>query len=216
MRLYSNGGVRHMARPSNNLDTRMLAAAVDIVESDGIDGLSIRNICSASGTNTGMFVYHFQNKKNFIIRLCEYFLSEQECNQDLLTELPPLKALRACLDNMLSFCDRSEKIFSSIFFDFVLKHRDILPSVIETVVTKHMFVEVVKRCQDAGYIDKALPAIEIFMMLIGGGFKPASLFFIHKGEDQKMRDIFTMRRVETILKGVLTDKAIKEEIETNE
>jgi len=55
-----------MARPSQNIDQRLLAAGFELLPITGCRGLSARRLTEHAGVNLGMFHYHFRTKENFI------------------------------------------------------------------------------------------------------------------------------------------------------
>jgi AcrR family transcriptional regulator len=55
-----------MARPSNNIDQRLLAAGLELLPKLGCRGLSARRLAEHAEVNLGMFHYHFRSKENFI------------------------------------------------------------------------------------------------------------------------------------------------------
>ncbi|TFW10268.1 TetR/AcrR family transcriptional regulator, partial [Oxalobacteraceae bacterium OM1] len=55
-----------MARPSQNIDQRLLDAGMALLPQTGCRGLSARMLAEHAGVNLGMFHYHFKTKDNFI------------------------------------------------------------------------------------------------------------------------------------------------------
>lgn len=55
-----------MARPSQNIDKKLLEIGKKRLMSQGISGISIRSMCMESGINLGMFHYYFKSKENYI------------------------------------------------------------------------------------------------------------------------------------------------------
>lgn len=55
-----------MARPSQNIDQRLLEAGLELLPVTGCRGLSARKLTEHAGVNLGMFHYHFRTKENFI------------------------------------------------------------------------------------------------------------------------------------------------------
>ncbi len=55
-----------MARPSQNIDQRLLDAGLELLPVTGCRGLSARRLTEHADVNLGMFHYHFRSKDNFI------------------------------------------------------------------------------------------------------------------------------------------------------
>ncbi|RJF97178.1 TetR/AcrR family transcriptional regulator [Noviherbaspirillum saxi] len=60
-----------MARPSQNIDQRLLASGLALLPLTGCRGLSARKLTDHAGVHLGMFHYHFHSKENFIRILLE-------------------------------------------------------------------------------------------------------------------------------------------------
>lgn len=60
-----------MARPSQQIDQRLLAAGFELLPVTGCRGLSARKLTEHAGVNLGMFHYHFRTKENFIRTLLD-------------------------------------------------------------------------------------------------------------------------------------------------
>lgn len=62
-----------MARKSNDLDKKMIAAGIELIQERGIARLSTREIADRAGANLGMFNYHFGTKEKFILKILNHF-----------------------------------------------------------------------------------------------------------------------------------------------
>jgi AcrR family transcriptional regulator len=70
-----------MARPSQNIDQRLLAAGLALLPTTGCRGLSARKLTEYAGVHLGMFHYHFHSKENFIRILLD------QVYEDMFSEL---------------------------------------------------------------------------------------------------------------------------------
>lgn len=68
-----------MARPSHNLDVKLVAAAREMLPDAGLSGLKIRDVARRAGVNPGMFHYHFKTQEAFRRRIV------QDVYEDFLT-----------------------------------------------------------------------------------------------------------------------------------
>ncbi len=60
-----------MARPSMNLDVKLVAAAKAMLPDVGFSGLKIRDVARRAGVNPGMFHYHFKTQEAFRRRVVQ-------------------------------------------------------------------------------------------------------------------------------------------------
>lgn len=73
-----------MARPSQNIDQRLLQAGMELLPQTGCRGLSARKLTEHAGVNLGMFHYHFRSKDNFIRTLLQQ--TYEQMFQDLVLQ----------------------------------------------------------------------------------------------------------------------------------
>ena len=80
---------------------RIFAAAKNILQKDGYEALSIKNICDEAGVSNGSFYHHFKTKDD----LLSYYIEEQpSINPDFL-DLPasPAEAKEAIIYVYLNY-----------------------------------------------------------------------------------------------------------------
>jgi AcrR family transcriptional regulator len=88
-----------MARPSRNVDARLLQAGRDLYPDMGVARLSIRKVADRAGANIGMFHYHFRTKEQFVRQLLQVIYDEMFASLELAASAgPPVDALRAALN----------------------------------------------------------------------------------------------------------------------
>lgn len=196
-----------MARPASNIDLRMIDAGRKIIETEGVDAVTIRNVCSVAAVNSGLFNYYFSTKENFFIKLLyniyEEFYELYNINNN--KNVDPLLKLRYCLDKLLEFAIDKEKLIVSIFYDILLKNKNLLEKLKTDYLGKHILVQIIQECLDAGCFTTKLPPFEIFTMFILGGFG----FQCSAGPDGydsrsgEERAEFRKERINIILNGLL-------------
>lgn len=73
---------------SRETKTRIFNAAKRILQKQGYEGLSIKNICEEAGVSNGSFYHHFKTKDD----LLSYYIEEQPSIDPDLLDLPSSKA----------------------------------------------------------------------------------------------------------------------------
>jgi AcrR family transcriptional regulator len=87
-----------MARPSRNVDARLLAAGRELYPAMGASGLSVRKVAERAGVNLGMFHYHFGNKDAFVRALLQSLYEQMFADlQSAAVPADPVAGLRAAL-----------------------------------------------------------------------------------------------------------------------
>jgi AcrR family transcriptional regulator len=88
-----------MARPSRNLDARLIKAGRELFPETGVAGLSVRKVAERAGANLGMFHYYFRTKHEFIRQLLQAMYDEMFTSLELAASAgPPCEALRGALN----------------------------------------------------------------------------------------------------------------------
>lgn len=202
-----------MARPSSNVDIEMIKAGRMIIETEGVEAVTIRNVCNLACVNTGLFNYYFSTKENFFIKLLDNIHEEfsdfvkydSVIPENEYKNLDPLCKLRHSLNKMLIFVINKEKLMVSIFYDLLLKNQEILKKIGKHYFEKHIIVKLISECIDAGYFKTNLPPIEIFTIFALGGFSFQHAIFAgeYDAEHTKNRAALRKERVNIILKGLL-------------
>ncbi|MEO7760399.1 MAG: TetR/AcrR family transcriptional regulator [Casimicrobiaceae bacterium] len=94
-----------MARPSRNIDQRLLDAGLELLPQTGCRSFSVRQLVEHAGVNLGMFHYHFKTKENFVRAVLERMYEEMfsELALQVNPALPALTGLRNLLRTLAKF-----------------------------------------------------------------------------------------------------------------
>lgn len=200
--------LRNMTRPSNNLDEKMLESAKEILLKEGVSKLTVRNICKVSDVNTGMFSYHFTDKRNFFIKLSESIYEDYLKSLDLdeLNGKNPLEKLKYCLEVSVKFSQNRDRMIASLLFDLIFKDRELFTLVRENVIGNNILIQIIDECKTKGIFKTSLPSIEIFAMFMINGIQPHMFY-----EDDVECSIvdyegFKQERINILINGLLYAK----------
>jgi AcrR family transcriptional regulator len=177
-----------MARPSQNLDRKLIDLGKEKIVSQGISNLSIRQICLDAKINLGMFYYYFKSKENFIKALFK------SLNDDLTAEWT------ATASGLSTSGERLKKILFITSKMIREKHGAIETILKDTNVFDKMFVEIGKDIQDSwakffcelvddckrdGYLDKNVGTIEMMSIVTGAVHNYAKVCVSYEYDDEK-------------------------------
>lgn len=70
--------------------SRMILAAIDIVNTEGTSGLTTRRVAEAAGVNTAAVNYHFGSKTNLVMKVVDLTLSHLFDDWNMILEEPSL------------------------------------------------------------------------------------------------------------------------------
>lgn len=96
---------------------RIFSAAKKILQKEGYDALSIKNICEAAGVSNGSFYHHFKTKDD----LLSYYIEEQPTMDPGCLELPrnaeeAKNAIILVYLNYVSYCQELGVAFMSNYY----------------------------------------------------------------------------------------------------
>lgn len=96
---------------------RIFSAAKKILQKEGYDALSIKNICEAAGVSNGSFYHHFKTKDD----LLSYYIEEQPTMDPGCLELPrnadeAKKAIILVYLNYVTYCKELGVAFMSNYY----------------------------------------------------------------------------------------------------
>ena len=159
---------------SRETKARIFNAAKQILQEQGYEALSIKNICEAAGVSNGSFYHHFKTKDD----LLSYYIEEQpSINPDYLdlpgnAEEAKTAIIRVYL-NYVHYCRELGVAFMSNYY--TPKNQSLNPLTRTErpypIVTVHDYL---KRAMDAGVITLPLPledvTSDIRIIVIGNVF----------------------------------------------
>ncbi|HJV50157.1 MAG TPA: TetR/AcrR family transcriptional regulator [Noviherbaspirillum sp.] len=166
-----------MARPSQNIDQRLLQAGFELLPVTGCRGLSARKLAEHAGVNLGMFHYHFRSKDNFIRTLLA------QMYESMFAELvikarsgdSPLQNLRNALQVLAHFGRSNQQQLLRIFADALAGER-IAAEFLQTNVPRHLGIMagLIGDAQRSGDIVQA-PLPQVISFLAGAVMAPLLL-----------------------------------------
>ncbi len=163
-----------MARPSRNIDQRLLDAGRELLPQTGCAGLSARRLTEHAGVNLAMLHYHFGSKDNFVRTLLAgmYDAMFAELAVQAGGEGPPVERLRAALRVLARFARGNRHVLARIVID-ALSGEPIAIEFLSTHIPRHVkvLVQLVRAAQRAGQIVR-MPVAQVLAFVLGGGLLP--------------------------------------------
>ena len=159
---------------SRETKARIFNAAKQILQEQGYEALSIKNICEAAGVSNGSFYHHFKTKDD----LLSYYIEEQpSINPDYL-DLPgnAEEAKTAIIRVYLNYVHYCRELGGAFMSNYYTPKNQSLNPLTRTerpypIVTVHDYL---KRAMDAGVITLPLPledvTSDIRIIVIGNVF----------------------------------------------
>jgi AcrR family transcriptional regulator len=159
-----------MARPSQNLDQKLLELGKEKIVTQGIANLSVRQICLDAGINLGMFYYYFKTKENYIKAIFKSLsddmteswtaetqklsTSEQKLKKALFMNAKMMKEHRGMIEIIIKDTNIFDKMYIEIgrgLYDRLMK----------------FYTELMDECKNDGYLDKNIDT-DILISSIAG------------------------------------------------
>ena len=106
----SQTGKQTTSQRRQPLERRVIAQkALDLIDSDGLETLSMRRLGTALGVEAMTLYHHFQNKAELLDGVLELLVEEME--EGLLASDPPLRRLRGLFENIRKIAIRHPSAF---------------------------------------------------------------------------------------------------------
>ena len=162
-------------KKSKETKARIFHAAKTILQKQGYDQLSIKNICDEAGVSNGSFYHHFKTKDD----LLSYYIEEQPSMDPNLLDLPSSAAgtKEAIISVYLNYVHYCEELGVEFMANYYTPKNQSLNPLIRTerpypIITVHDYL---KRVIDAGIISPPADlediTTDIRMIVIGNVFE---------------------------------------------
>ena len=160
---------------SKETKERIFQAAKQILQKNGYENLSIKNICEEAGVSNGSFYHHFKTKDD----LLSYYIEDQPSMDSDLLELPKNteEAKQAIVEVYLNYAKYCRELGVEFIAGYYTPHNQALNPTIRTerpypIVTVQHYLE---KAVDANAIalNLSIPEIvtDIRMLVIGNVFE---------------------------------------------
>ena len=159
-----------MARPSQNLDQKLIELGKEKVVTQGISNLSIRQICLDAGINLGMFYYHFKSKENYIkalfnslsrdlasgwlVEAAKLPASEQKLKRVLVLSAKMIREHRGTIETII----KDVNIFDKMYVDIIKELHD---------TWIKFYSDLIDECKNDGYLDRNIETSEFIAIFTG-------------------------------------------------
>lgn len=160
---------------SKETKERIFRAAKEILQKNGYEELSIKNICEVAGVSNGSFYHHFKTKDD----LLSYYIEEQPSIDPGLLDVPSNKesAKKAIVEVYLNYASYCKELGVDFIAGYYNPRNQALNPDIRTerpypIVTVQKYLE---KAVNAGVIELKLPIAEVVtdirMLVIGNAFE---------------------------------------------
>ena len=188
-------------KKSKETKARIFQAAKEILQKNGYENLSIKNICEVAGVSNGSFYHHFQSKDD----LLSYHLEEQPSINPGLLDIPSSKetAKKAIVEVYLNYASYCEVLGVDFIAGYYHTRNQALNPDIRTerpypIVTVQQYLE---KAVEANALQLKLSIEEVVtdirMLVIGNAFE----WSLRNGEVDMKENI--KRSISHYLDGVL-------------
>ena len=208
-----------MARPSQNLDRKLLRAGRGHLTRRGSSRFSVRELCADAGVNLGMFHYHFRTKSAFISTLLEEIYSPMFARLNLAAsaEGDPLERLRSALVVFGGWVSEHRVLLARLAADLLGGDKAVL-AFVRTAESRHMavIIALIMECQRAGRFPAGDP-VELLIFIGGATFLPLLIGALAAGNRNLPTPIRTVfeegllftetalrKRIDAALRGLAT------------
>jgi AcrR family transcriptional regulator len=131
---------RSRGRPALPVD-RILTAALELLDEQGAEALSMRSLAQRLGSGTATLYRHFASRSELVSMVIDHVLGEVELESDRVAELP---WQQACI------------LFAQYMFDGLSRHGNVAPLLVEYTPMGPNALTIRERCLKV-LLDKGFP-----------------------------------------------------------
>lgn len=164
-----------MARPSSNIDQKLLKAGLELIAQNGSKSLTIRKVCEIAHANLGMFVYFFKNKDNYLKIIFNNAYNEMLAFLDLgkAAALNDLERLKYYFDKTTEFAFQNKNLIRAIFVECALDTKIYHDYIQKGILRPPLLpVQLIEAAQQTGYLRTDLSAFEIHRLFFFSAIMP--------------------------------------------
>jgi len=180
-----------MARPSQNIDKKLIEVGKKRLLERGISKLSVRSICIETKINLGMFYYYFKTKENYVKILLQtlsgdlrgYWVKETEWSQNAADKVKKVIFLNA------KMVKEKRSIFETIVKDIDFSDTFFINVIKEIRKTwNEFFISLIDECKKEGSLDKDISSDKLAAVIFGGANAFLQQSFIDGYSEQEIHD----------------------------
>ena len=197
-----------MARPSRNLDRKLVAAALRLLPERGFAGLKVREVARRAGVNPGMFHYHFKSREAFLHRVLrdvygDFLASFQEA---AVGPGAPRERLRGVLVAYARFARRN-RVFYALMVRELLAGNPEMHAFARRNFPRHVgaMMALMEECRRAGVVSRASAPLSCMFAMSTMGLPNVAATAL---ERNKVRTLGGRSRA-ALIREMLSDAAIE-------
>jgi AcrR family transcriptional regulator len=165
-----------MARPSRNLDKKLLQLGKKILLTKGPSALSVRALCEKCDVNLGMFTYLFKTKDRFVEQVHRELFAELMQELHAATQQSKssaIDALKQALVTLAKLAKQHKSLFHVLIRDTMSREPNTVRMTAQFIPEDILLLmSLIKKCQSTGQLPARLHPAEILTSLLGGVMAP--------------------------------------------
>lgn len=200
-----------MARPSRDLDRKLLDAADAMLPETGFSGLSVRAVCARARVPAGMFHYHFKSKEAFVQRLLQdkyehFFVTFREAAE---RPGPPLERLRRVLLAFGRFA-RDNRSFYAVLARELLNGQCQCLDFLSRNFPRHASIigGLMSECVEAGLVRPLPPPVLLAFTMTGMGAPNILVSALERGGKGRLWGRPRSRLAELVLSDAVIEERV--------
>lgn len=208
-----------MGRVSSNTDEKLIRAGVFLARKKGLKNFTVREVCSRSHVNLGMFHYYFKTRETFDAAVLKSLYAElmSAIKLEILPSRTPRQNIEAVLRAIYLFAGKNRRLISMLIGDAFSGDRQIMRLVAQ-LFAQHVSVLMneLKRAQKLGQLRTQnardallflLPQVPLAQGVLGLAERMGKNFppELYRQVVQVAGEADTFRRAQFMLNAVLGD-----------
>lgn len=153
-----------MARPSSNIDQKLIKTGLKLLSQKGVRGVCVRAVCERANVNLGMFSYLFKNKDNFLKILFETVQQNllDFLSLDSVSHLNAFDKMRYGYQKMVDFAFENTPLMRAIIVEAAMD-KELYDSYLKKGVIKPLELpfDLIEEAQRAGFVKSDISKYKI-------------------------------------------------------
>lgn len=150
---------------------RVVLAAIDIINEEGIQGLSTKKIATRQGISEGTLFKHFRSKNEIISAVLDYFSQYDKDIYEscLLKKLKPKESLRFIIDSYATYYENYPAITAILqIYESLTYNKELAGKVYQTIHYRSQIIrQFIEAGQSNGEFDASIDSTILLDIIVG-------------------------------------------------
>jgi len=160
-----------MVAQYSNRQSEILKMAIDIIDSNGIQGFTIKNLSHSLGLTEAAIYRHFKSKLEILTAILDIFIDNLlSFSQTIISlKLSSIEKIKRIYKQLSEMFMKNPAYVSVIFAEEIFKNDELLSAKVEKIldINNETFISIIEQGQKNNEITKAVKSQELSLIIVG-------------------------------------------------